>query len=301
MLHRDKPATSPAAGVAMGMGAHLVWGLFPLYFLLVEHVAPTSILAWRVLHAAIAMAVMASVVGLWPKIAAAVRDRRTLVTLLGSAALVGLNWLIFIYAVLNGRALEAALGYFITPLFIVFLGIVFLGERPRPVQLICIGLAVVGVVIKTWLTGTLPWVALALPLTFGFYSLLRKVTTAPSQVAMTVETFVLMPLGTIYLMIGLSLGREPTDVPTLGWLALSGLLTVTPLLLFGGAATRLTMTTLGFIQYLGPTCQMILAATVLGETIEPGDWWAFGLIWSALLLFSLDAARRHRSARVAQP
>ena len=293
--HADNAA---AAGLAMGLGAHLLWGFFPLYFIMVRHVSPPIILGWRVVHSAVAMAVLASALGLWPRVRAAAGDRRTLLTLLLTAALVAGNWLTFIWAVLNGRAVEAALGYFITPLFIVALGVAFLGERPGAVRTTCIVMAAVGVFVKAWLTGALPWVSLLLPATFGVYSLLRKTSAASSQVAMAVETFALAPIGLAFLgFVYATDPAAPADGPTLGLLALSGVLTVVPLLLFGGAAKRLTMTTLGFIQYLGPTCQLALAATVLREPVRPGDWWAFGLIWAALALFTADAARRGRRRR----
>jgi chloramphenicol-sensitive protein RarD len=287
----------------MGLGAHLMWGFFPLYFLLIKAVPPGVILGHRVVQAAVAMAVLLSVLGGWPAVRAALAQKRIAGTLLVTATLVAVNWLIFIYAVLNGLALQAALGYFITPLFIVALGIVFLKERPRPVQVGCIGIACLGVAIKTLQADSFPWVAIALPVTFGFYSLFRKQLPIGSLTAMGVETFVLAPIGVAFLafVYASDMPSGPTNLATLGLLAISGSLTVAPLLLFGGAAKRLTMTSLGFIQYFGPTCQMVLAVTVLGESWKSGDGWAFGLIWVALAIFTTDAVRHHRRAKSVQP
>lgn len=289
-------------GVLMGFTAHLMWGLFPLYFKLVEAATPPVILGYRIVWSAITMLVLMRVLRLGGTVRLAFTHRLVLLTLLSSAVLVAANWLTFIYAVTSGHALDASLGYFITPLAIVLLGVVALKETLNRAQVACLLLAGVAVGIKIIATGTLPWIAIVLPATFGLYSLLRKTVATDSRTAMAVETFVLAPFGVAYLAYSHSAGQAATVEwnPLLwGLLVLTGVLTVTPLLLFGAAAKRLRLSTLGFLQYLGPTVQMIVAVTLLGEAFTFIDAAVFGTIWLALAIYTTDAVKRERRRRKA--
>ena len=295
------PGGSSRAGLVMGLSAHACWGLFPLYFHWLAHVPATLILGHRFVHSALAMLVIVTVTGTWGDVRRVAADRRTLGLLVVTSVLISLNWLTFIYAVTHGRALEAALGYFISPLMIAMLGVVILRESLTRVQVICVVLAAVAVGVKAYGLGALPWVSLFLPASFGVFSLLRKVGRAGSQTAMAIETFVMLPVGLAYVgHVWATADAGATGDRTAGSLALlslSGLLTVVPLMLFGGAARRLRLVSLGFLQYVGPTIQLVIAVTLLGERFRPSDGLVFGLIWAALLLYTLDSVRRERDRR----
>ncbi|MEM8872819.1 MAG: EamA family transporter RarD [Planctomycetota bacterium] len=288
----------------MGVSAHVMWGLFPLYFVLVKVVPPPMILGYRIIWAALLMAALLPVIKINASMRSAIADRKTLAKLLSTSVLIAINWLVFIYAVTTGRALEASLAYFISPLAIVGLGVVFLGERLNRVQLGCLALASAGVAYKIYATGALPWIAIVLPASFGLYSLIRKTAAADSRTALSVETFILAPLGVVYVVFMHGSGQVdevPWSVGLHAMLSLSGVMTVAPLLLYGGAAKRLTLSSLGFIQYLGPTLQMLIATLVLGETFGPDNVITFGLIWIALAIYTYNAVQRERRRRAAPP
>ncbi|MEM6312746.1 MAG: EamA family transporter RarD [Planctomycetota bacterium] len=300
MLRRTEPLSATHTGIAMGVTAHVMWGLFPLYFVLIKVVPPPVILGYRVVWSAVLMLALLPVLRVGPSVRTALADRATLAKLTLSAALIAVNWLTFIYAVTTERALQASLGYFITPLAIVALGVIVLGERLGRVQLVCLAIASAGVTFKIYATGSLPWIALVLPATFGVYSLIRKTTPADSRTALTVETLVLAPLGIGYIAFVHTAGHVdhvPWSPGLLALLSVSGVMTVAPLLLYGGAAKRLHLSTLGFIQYLGPTMQMLIATLALREPFTQADATTFTLIWLALAIYTYDAIQRERRKR----
>jgi chloramphenicol-sensitive protein RarD len=243
----------------------------------------------------IAFGVIAAAVGVGPVLRAAARDRGTLAAMALSGATLAINWGTFIWAVARGRILDASLGYFIIPLISVGLGMLVLGERLRRLQWIAIAAAAIGVAIRTWYAGGLPWISIVVAVSFGLYGLIRKVARVDSLVGSTLETALLVPVAAGYLAIvalrgGGQLGHASTATQLL--LLSTGAITAVPLLLFNSAARRLPLSTLGFLQYLGPTCQFVLAIAVYGEPFAAGQLIAFGLIWLGLAVFSLDLVRR---------
>jgi chloramphenicol-sensitive protein RarD len=221
-----------------------------------------------------------------------------------STLFIAANWLTFIYAVTSGQVLQASLGYFINPLVNVLLGILFLGERLRPRQTLSIGLALAGVLLLTALVGELPWVALALALTFSLYALMRKLMPVDGFLSLTVETLVMAPLGLAYLgCLAAASGRETLGLGTVGLLMLSGPITTVPLLFFGAAARRLRLSTMGILQYLSPTLQFLLAVVAFGEPFSRAQLLSFACIWAAVLIYALDSlsAARPFPAAIIEP
>ena len=278
------------AGVALAVAAFGFWGLSPLYWKLVGAVPPWLLLAHRIAWAAPCLLVLV----LWrrrgPALLRAVRGRRTRRTLIGSAALIAVNWVVFIESVTRGHVVEASLGYYVNPLVNVALGAVFLGERLRPLARFAVAVAAVGVALMTIEVGTVPWRALALAGSFGLYGLLRKTVDADAVVGVSVEVALLLPAA-----LTVAVAVPPPPVPGgIPLLALAGPVTVLPLVLFTAAARRLTLATLGFVQYLAPTLQLLVGVVAFGEPFGSGRLRAFVLIWIALTIYTVDLRRRMR-------
>jgi chloramphenicol-sensitive protein RarD len=288
-------------GVLYALAAYGSWGLIPLFWKTLKSVPAMQVVAHRSVWALLVLLVVLSVRGRLGEVARAFRSRRQLVWLAASGLLLATNWLVFIWAVNTGHVLESSLGYYVNPLVMVLLGFLFLRERLRPAQVVAVGLATVAVVALAVLTGTAPWVALALALTFGLYGLLRKVAHADALVGLSVETALMAPLALAYLIheevAGRSaFGHEGGSISLL--LALTGLVTAFPLLWFAHAARRLRYATLGQFQYITPTGHFLLATLLYGEPLTTGHVVAFALIAVALALYSWDTAR---AARVPAP
>lgn len=282
--------TRPAAvGVALAVAGFGLWGLLPLYFKAVAEVAPVEVLGHRIVWSVVFTALLLSVLGQWRQVRVAFADRRMVLTLTGSALLIATNWVIFIWAVANDRVLEASLGYFITPLINVVLGRIVLGERLGRVQAAAVALAAFGVGWMLWQFGVVPWVALSLALLFGGYGLVRKMAPVGAVSGLFVETALLAPVALLYLGWLAWQGVGALGAGGLAFDALliaAGLVTAAPLILFAGAARRLRLATLGLLNYLTPTLQMLLAVLVFGEAFTSTHAVTFGCIWLALALYS---------------
>jgi chloramphenicol-sensitive protein RarD len=306
----DKPATAPfpgsrsaRAGLAFGLGASLAWGFVPAYFKLLKHVPPLQVLSHRVVWSVLFLGFLLAGQRRGREVLACARQGRTLLLLSASTVMIAANWYVFIWAVEAGRVMEASLGYFINPLVNVLLGMLFLKERLRRGQAAGLCLAAVGVVVLAVWVGAPPWASLALALSFGFYGLLRKVAHIGPLVGLSVETALLLPLALAALALGW--GSHGHDVlghaTATAWgartcvlLVLAGVVTAVPLLWFAAAAQRLRLATLGFLQYLAPTCQFLLAVFAYGEPFTRVHAVSFGLIWAALAVYSLDSLRAYR-------
>jgi chloramphenicol-sensitive protein RarD len=284
-------------GVAYGLASYLWWGGVAVYFKAVASVPPLEVLAHRVVWSVLLLGGLLAMRG---QVAVAVRamaDRRTQLTLLGTTALIAVNWLVFIYAVGSGRIMQASLGYFINPLVNVVLGFVFLRERLRPWQVVSVALAAAGVCWNVYHVGHLPWIALTLAFTFGFYGLLRKIVRIDALAGLAVETTMLAPLAVGYVGYLMFAGRSTFGGQSWAMdllLIAAGPVTALPLLWFTNAARRVRMMTLGFMQYLAPTGQFLLATLVYRETMRPGLAGCFALIWAGLIIYTADAWRASR-------
>lgn len=288
-------------GLMAAIGAYGLWGLLPLFFRLLHHVDPVEIVTQRVLWSLLLILVLLAIRRGLPPLVAALRTPRLLLPLAGSALMIGINWLTYVWAVNGGHVVAASLGYFLNPLVVVTLGVFVLKEKLRRSQMLAIGVASVGVAILAASALTTLWISLALAFSFAFYGLLRKTTPVAPMTGLGVETLLLTPLAVAYLFWELGHGGVDfgQDTPTTALLIISGAVTTVPLVLFATAAQRLPMATLGLLQYLAPTLQFLCGVLLFGEKLSAGQMAAFGLIWFGLILFASDgiaAARRGRMA-----
>ncbi|WPP00322.1 EamA family transporter RarD [Pseudomonas sp. HR96] len=290
-------AVNPRKGYVLGLSAYFMWGFLPLFFKAMQSVSPVEIIIHRVLWAALLGSLLLLVwkhPGWWREL----RDNpRRLGVLAISGSLIACNWLVYVWAVNNGRMLEASLGYYINPLVNVLLGLLLLGERLRRLQWLAVALAAIGVAQQVWQVGSLPWVSLVLALTFGFYGLIRKRAPVAALPGLVIETWLLVPLALGWLLLHPQAGTlQPAFLGSsqMLWLAAAGPITLVPLLCFNAAARHLPYTTLGFLQYIAPTLVLILAVTVFGETLAPATLTAFLCIWAGLLVYSVDIWRQFR-------
>jgi chloramphenicol-sensitive protein RarD len=278
-------------GALAGMGAYVLWGLFPIYWRLLERVPALEILAHRMIWSLVFVAVILTVQKDWRWLGLALRNRRTVVTYTVAAILLSVNWGTYIWAVNAGYVVEASLGYFINPLVNVLLGVAFLGEKLRTGQVVAVVLAGLGVVYLTVSYGSLPWISLVLAFTFGLYGLIKKTAALESMHGFSLETLVLFLPALVYLLYreaaGVGAFVHLGLVPTL-LLILAGPVTSVPLLLFGYAARRVPLSMLGFLQYIAPTLQFILGVFVYIEPFPPARLVGFCIIWVALLVYSLE-------------
>jgi chloramphenicol-sensitive protein RarD len=272
----------------------------PLYFVAIRHVPQLEILAQRIVWSILLLLIALSALGRWTAVIRCFQSPRIgLLFLLSSAFLSG-NWLIYIHGVSTHQTVETSLGYFINPLLNVALGMVLFHERLRPPQTLALGLGTLAVAILVIATGTLPWIALSLAVTFATYGLLRKIAPADAVVGLSVETMLLAPAALAYLIyLGASgnLTMLTSDWATIGLLIASGVITTVPLLCFGQAARTVPLSTLGFMQFISPSMQFILAVTVLGEPLSLVKLVSFICIWIGLAIYSIDAWRFGRAAR----
>ncbi len=290
-------------GILYATLAYMVWGLFPLYFRQIADVPALEVVMHRTVWSLLFVVLLLLVLRRWAWIGQVVRQPKVLGAFALSAVLLSSNWLIYVWAVQNQHVLDASLGYFILPLVNVTFAYAFLGERPRRGQWMAVGLAALGVVWLTIQTGRLPWVALALALTFGFYGLLRKVAVLGALEGLTLETMMLAPFALAYLVYGVAQGDSVLlqgDASALGWLAIAGPLTAIPLLLFAAGARRIPMTTLGILQYVSPSILFLLSVLVFKEPLQLPRLIGFALIWGALVVYSLEGLVNSRRVRMVQ-
>jgi chloramphenicol-sensitive protein RarD len=288
-------------GFVYGVAAYLLWGLFPLYWPLLEPAGPVEILAHRVAWSVVTMLVVAAASRRLPHLRALFGRRRARNLLLVAAVVIAVNWGTYIYGVNNHRVVETSLGYFINPLVTVLMGVLILRERLRPWQWAAITIAAVAVLGIAVEYGHPPWVALTLAFSFGTYGLAKKQAGVDAVESLTFETLVLAPVALGYLLwLGGSGNFVGHGVGHSFLLASTGVVTAVPLLCFGAAAIRVPMTTLGLLQYLAPILQFLLGVTVLDEHMSAMRWVGFGLVWVALVMFTIEAGQyRRRQARLA--
>lgn len=296
------------AGVAYAGGAYLLWGVLPLYFLLLVPTGPWEVVAWRVLLSFVFCLLLLTVMRGWAAFGVIVRQPR----LVGWTALAGVliyvNWQVFLIGTLSGNIVETSLGYFINPITTVLLGVFVLKERIRRLQWAAIGIAAVAVIVIVLFYGEFPWIALSLTASFGVYGLIKKkIGPAVDAVSgLTLESFWLIPIAVVQLILvaatpaGITMGSHGAWHAVL--LAFAGVATAVPLLLFAAGTRRINLTVIGMIQFITPVMQFIIGAVVLGEPMPAERWAGFIIVWVAILVFVIDlllAARRGR--RIDQP
>ena len=285
------------AGTLFAFLAFLIWGLSPIYWKALHGVDAFEVILHRILWSFIFLMPLVVIGRQYSEFKRTMTNAKMVAILLATSILVGANWLIYIWAVNNGRVLEASLGYYINPLVNIVLGMVFLRERLRRAQTVAVVLATAGVLFLTVRYGVFPWVSLALAFSFGIYGLIRKVVSVSALVGLTVETLLLTIPAAVWVFhlhrahtgAFLQSGGH-TDLLLVG----TGILTATPLLLFNLGAKRITLATLGFIQYTAPTGMLLLGITIFGEPFTRTQAVTFGLIWTALAIYSWDSVRMHR-------
>jgi len=290
-------------GFLLGAAAYTMWGLFPLYWPLLEPAGAIEILAHRIFWSLTVMLALVAVTRRSGRLRAVLRDRRRLLILAMAAAVITVNWGTYIWGVNNKHVVETSLGYFINPLVTVLMGVVILGERLRTLQWVAMAIAALAVVGLTVEYGRPPWIALVLAFSFACYGLAKKKANTGAVESLTVETMVIGPVALIYLLFLTGSGQSHfTGHGTLHVLLLvgTGVATAIPLICFGAAATRVSMTTLGLLQYLAPTIQFALGVFLFGEPMPSMRWVGFGLVWLALALFTFESVRhRRRTLRLA--
>ena len=290
--------STDAAGLLFGLGAYATWGMFPLFFPLLEPAGPGEILAHRVVWT---LGFMVLLLAAGRRLGDLRRiDRRTWLLLAAASVLISTNWLIYIYAVNSHQVVDAALGYYINPLVSVLLGVVLFGERLTPAQGVAVLLAVAAVVLLEVGVAGNPMIALGLAVSFGIYGAVKKVVRVDPPVSVTVETAIAAPFALIYL-IGLQItGASQFAGHGAGHVALMllcGPVTAIPLLFFAAAAQRLTLITIGLLQYLTPSMQLMWGLVIGNEPMSATRWTGFALIWTALAIFSADGLVRTYRAR----
>jgi len=291
------------AGFLYGFGAYGLWGLLPLYFVLLLPATAYEIVSMRVLFSVLFCLILLALTRSLGTLVQLFRDGKAVIALVIAGVLIATNWLLYVVATTTGHTLEASLGYFINPIVAVLLGVIVLREKLRPLQWAAIAVGFLAVLIMSVVYGSVPWLSLALAFSFGFYGLVKSTIGGryPALVTLTGETAAIAPLALAAVFFLNSDGQITLFSEGAGhfWLlASSGIITAVPLLLFGSAAARLPLSTVGMIQYVAPISQFILAITVLNESMPLERWIGFGIVWCAVLLMILDAVRAPRARRL---
>jgi chloramphenicol-sensitive protein RarD len=295
----DKSETAQPSGLPYALSAYLIWGFVPVYFKLLSHVSPIAVVAQRVLWSIPLLLVIMAFRKQLGEYAAIFRHKAHLRNLLASATLVAINWLIYIWAVSTDHILAASLGYYLNPLVNVLLGRLFLGERLRPLQMVAVAVAAIGVAILIGDALDTLWVSISLALSFGLYGLIRKITPVGSVPGLATETTLLAPLasGAVLYFAHVGGGGFGDDVTTSVLLILAGAVTAIPLLMFATAARRMSYTSLGFVQYTAPSIAFLLGVFVYGEPLSTTKLACFILIWFSIAIFCADAIKTYRVSK----
>ena len=296
-MHRRSSETN---GLLLGLGAYGIWGFFPLYFPLLAPSSATEVLAHRIVWSFVFMIAVNSAFHLWQPVREAFTTPRIRRLLLLASLLITVNWGVYIWAVQHDHVVEAALGYFVTPLLSVALGIIAFGERLRRAQWVAIGIGGASLIVLAIDAGSVPWIGLILALSFGTYGLVKKLANVEAMTSLTLETAFATPIALVYLVtlaangslafLHTSTGHTLTVLTT-------GFVTAIPLLGFGAAAVRIPLSTLGLLQYITPVLQFILGIAVFHERMSGLRWLGFAWLWLALIVYSVDMVRHTRSRR----
>jgi chloramphenicol-sensitive protein RarD len=288
------------SGLTYAISAYVLWGILPIYFLALAPASAWEIVAWRVIFSLAFCAIALTVTRAWRRFGALLKDPRVLFTMGLAGALIYVNWQTYVLATVSGQVVEAALGYFINPIVTVFLGVIVQRERLRIAQWVAVGVSVVAVVVLAIGYGQVPWIALILAFSFGFYGLIKKRVggRVDAVSGLTLETMWLTPVAIVQLVVvgvtaGLTIGSDGPWHTVL--LVGAGVITAVPLLFFAAASRRLPLVYMGFIQYFAPFIQFLVGVVLLNEAMPPERWIGFAIVWLALAILSVDmiVAARH--------
>ena len=298
------PTTAAAGariGIACGLAAYAMWGVLPVYFKLLAAISPFDIVAHRIVWSMLALAISITLLRRWGSVRRAFAVPATRRVLMLTACLIAINWLLYVYAINAGHILAGSLGYYLNPLANILLGRFLLGERLGRLQWIAVGIAAAGVAVLAWGALDTLWISLTLCFSFATYGLLRKQVAADSLTGLTIETLLLFPLAAAWLAWGWHGGRAVGGHGSgeFALLALSGIVSTAPLLLFTEAARRLRLATVGMLQYIAPTLQFLLAVLVYHEPFHAAHAVAFAAIWTALALYAAGSWRAARQQALA--
>jgi chloramphenicol-sensitive protein RarD len=289
-------------GLGFAITAYGLWGVLPLYFVLLAPAGAFEIVALRILLGLLFCAALLTVTRAWRPFLSLARRRRVLGVMTIAGVLIYINWITYVFATLGGHVVEAALGYFINPLVTVLLGVLILRERLRPAQWVAVGISVVAILVIAIGYGSFPWIALILAFSFGLYGYIKKRVgdDVDAVSGFTLETAILTPVAIVQLVLvaattGIVTGTA--GVPHLLLMLLAGAVTATPLLLFAAAARRLPLVYLGLTQYLAPVVQFLIGVVLLHEDMPPERWIGFGLVWLALIVLTTDMLVTGRASR----
>ncbi len=288
---------SLSKGLGFGFTAYLIWGSFPIFIRSLGFANPFEVVVWRIIFGMLLALILLTATKTWPQVIAVVRNRRAFALLAACSALIYINWQVYVIGVAGGHIVESSLGYFINPLVTIVLAVVFQKEKLRRMQWAAVSLGTIAVLILTFDYGHIPLLALSLAFSFAFYGLVKSRLggTVSPLTGYSVETALLVPVAIVQGIVvantsGLNIGLSGTW----SWLGLVlfGFFTAIPLILFGSAAKHLPLSMVGFMQYLTPTIQFILALTFFHEEMPPARWFGFGLVWLGLAALSVDVLRK---------
>jgi chloramphenicol-sensitive protein RarD len=286
-------------GLGFALGAYFLWGLLPIYMKMLSHIGPAEVVAHRIIWSVPIAGILLIILGRTKDLRVAISNPSMLIMGCFTAGLITINWGIYIWAIASGRTLDAALGYYINPLFSLALGVIFLRERPSPAQLIAIGLAVCAVAVLTISMGKVPWVSLGLTVSWGLYALCKKQLPIGPNQGFLLEVLILLVSALCYITyLGLT-GQSSFLVGDMrtNWLLLGcGIVTAIPLILYANGAKELQLSTIAVLQYIAPTMIFLVAVFVFGEEFGNARIIAFPIIWLALIIYSTSMVRQMRAA-----
>ncbi|MDJ1114530.1 EamA family transporter RarD [Microbacterium dauci] len=299
----EQAARERTLGGVYVLTAYVLWGFMPIYFVSLAPTSPWEVVGWRVVLALVFCAVLIAVTRTWKRLFALLRNPRLVGWTILAGLLIYVNWQAFLIGTLTGHVVETSLGYFINPIATVLLGVIVLHERLRIAQWVAVGIAAAAVVVIIVAVGTVPWIALTLAVSFATYGLVKK-KIGPSVDALsglTLESLWLIPIAVVQLLIvgmttGITMGQEGAGHMTM--LLLAGIITGVPLLFFAAGARRSTLTVVGILQFIAPIMQFLTGVIILGEPMPTERWIGFGLVWAAIVVFTVDSvvhSRRHRN------
>jgi chloramphenicol-sensitive protein RarD len=288
-------------GFVYGLAAYIGWGFAPIYWPLLQPSTPYEVLAHRVVWSVIFLLILNTLMRTWTPVRTAWANPRSRRLLSGAAVLITINWGLYIWSVNHQHVVDASLGYFITPLLSVAMGVLILGERMRLAQWVAVGIAFSSIVILTVDAGQVPWIGLILASTFGSYGLVKKLAQVEAIASLTIETMVAFPFGLAYLLWLNAHGDLAFGHTSFGHsitVLSAGVITAVPLLGFGAAAVRVPLVTLGLMQYFSPVVQFLVGIIIIGESMTAARWVGFLLLWVGLVVYSVDMVRHSRTPRV---